>query len=245
MNKIAIATPTFNESKNIKKLIPAIEKVCAKYPKTDFTLLVIDDNSPDKTADVAEVAAKKIRVKNFHVDVLRRAGKEGFGKAYVHGFNVLLPKKFDYIIQMDADLSHNPKYLHDFLKEAERGRDFVVASRYVKGGGTPDWGWHRKLLSRAGNAYTRLLLGSKITDYTGGYNMYSSKLLKKIDTKSLRAGGYGFLIELKYKALQKSKSHSQIPIIFMDRMHGVSKIPKSTIVKNLFLVLKIRSQNAK
>lgn len=241
MKKIAIATPTYNEAKNIQKLIPAVAIVCQKFPDLSFTLLVIDDNSPDGTADKAEAAAKKLKVKNFTVDVLRRKGKEGFGKAYVHGFDTLLAQKFDYIIQMDADLSHDPKYLKDFIEAAQNGADFVVASRYIKGGGTPDWGLHRKLLSRGGNLYTRLFLGSKITDYTGGYNMYSADLLRRIDTGSLQASGYGFLIELKYRALQHSKSHHQVPIVFMDRQHGTSKIPKSTLFKNLVLVPKIRS----
>lgn len=240
MKKIAIATPTYNEVKNISKLITAVSKVCAKFPKIKFTVLVIDDNSPDGTADAADKVGKKLKSKNFEVQVLRRKGKEGFGKAYVHGFNVLLEQSFDYIIQMDADLSHDPKYLNDFIQEAEAGRDFVVASRYIPGGGTPDWGLHRKVLSRGGNLYTRMILGSKITDYTGGYNMYSADLLKSVDTASLSAGGYGFLIELKYKALQESKSFTQIPIIFKDRQHGKSKIPRSTLVKNFILVPQLR-----
>jgi dolichol-phosphate mannosyltransferase len=245
MKNIAIATPTYNEAKNIKKLIPAIAKICKEFPKLSFTVLVIDDNSPDGTADVAEAVGKKTKVKNLSVRVLRRKGKEGFGKAYVHGFNELLKEKFDYIIQMDADLSHDPKYLKQFLSEAEAGHDFIAASRYVKGGGTPDWGMHRKVLSRGGNLYTRAFLGSQITDYTGGYNMYSTKLLKKINTKTLQAGGYGFLIELKYRALQESNSHSQVAIIFKDRQHGKSKIPRSTLINNFILVPKLRRQNKK
>jgi len=110
----------------------------------------------------------------------------------------------------------------------------------MKGGGTPDWSLTRKILSRGGNAYTSLLLGNRITDYTGGYNLYSSELLKKLDLDSLQSGGYGFLIELKNKSLRKSTNIVQIPIIFMDRQHGNSKIPRSTIFNNLVLVLRIR-----
>ena len=245
LKKIAIATPTYNEAKNIQKLIPAVAKVCAKFPEIDFTFLVIDDNSPDKTADLAEQAGNKIKQRNFHTQVLRRKGKEGFGKAYVHGFQVLLKQKFDYIIQMDADLSHNPKYIPQLIKLAEDGHDLVVASRYEKGGGTPDWGLHRKVLSRGGNFYTRAFLGSTITDYTGGYNMFSAELLKKIGIDSLSAGGYGFLIELKYRALQNAKSPAQIAIVFHDRLHGKSKIPKSTIIRNFVLVPKLKYKNNK
>jgi dolichol-phosphate mannosyltransferase len=240
MRNVAIATPTYNEAKNIKKLIPAIEKFCKGFEDLSFTLLIIDDNSPDGTADVAEQAAKKLKIKNLKVQVLRRKGKEGFGKAYVHGFTVLLEQKFDYIIQMDADLSHDPKYLKDFIYAAQEGHDFVAASRYMKGGGTPDWGLHRKILSRGGNLYTRLFLGSIITDYTGGYNMYSSGLLKKINMNTLGATGYGFLIELKHRALQNATSPAQFPIVFHDRLHGKSKIPKSTLIKNFVLVPKIK-----
>jgi dolichol-phosphate mannosyltransferase len=238
--KIAIATPTYNEAKNIVKLIPAVAKAVKSFNDISFTLLVIDDNSPDKTADIAEAAAKKLKQSNFSVQILRRKGKEGFGKAYVHGFQVLMKQGFDFIIQMDADLSHDPKYLPDFIHKAQAGHDFVVASRYVKGGGTPDWGLHRKILSRGGNLYTRAFLGSTITDYTGGYNLYSKKLLKDIDIESLSSGGYGFLIELKHRALQHAKSPAQIAIIFHDRLHGSSKIPKSTLFKNFVLVPKIR-----
>lgn len=238
--KLAIATPTYNESKNIKKLIPRIAKACSEIKDISITVLVIDDNSPDKTADIAEKAASKLNQKNFKVQVLRRKGKEGFGKAYVHGFNELLKKDYDYILQMDADLSHDPKYLKDFIALAVQGKDFIVGSRYVKGGGTPDWGWHRKILSRGGNIYTRLLLGSKITDYTGGFNMFSTDLLRAIDTNSLQAGGYGFLIELKFVALAHSNATAQLPIVFIDRQHGSSKIPKSTLIKNFFLVPKMR-----
>lgn len=237
---LAIATPTYNEAKNIVKLIDAIDSVCPKHPDINFTILVIDDNSPDKTADKAEYAGKNVKAKNLKIRVLRRNGKEGFGKAYIHGFNELLKGNFDYIMQMDADLSHDPKYINDFIKEAKSGTEFVVASRYITGGDTPDWGLHRKILSRGGNIYTRMLLGSKITDYTGGFNMFSTRLLKAIDPDSIEATGYGFLIELKAKALLMTKSSAQIPIIFKDRQHGQSKIPRSTLVKNFILVPKLR-----
>lgn len=240
LRKVAIATPTYNESGNIQKLLPAIAKVCKQFPKIEFVILVIDDNSPDKTADVAEKTAKSIKQKNFRVEILRRKQKEGLGRAYMHGFSVLLKQKPDYIIQMDADMSHDPKYLRNFIVAAQDGRDFIVGSRYIKGGGTPDWAQHRKILSRGGNLYTRLFLGSTITDYTGGYNMFSAPLLKSINADTIAAGGYGFIIELKYRALLQSERPAQVPIIFHDRQHGKSKIPKSTLIKNFILVPKIR-----
>jgi dolichol-phosphate mannosyltransferase len=243
--KLAIAIPTYNEATNVKKLLPAIHKSLADYPKLDCTVFIIDDNSPDGTADIAETVGKKLKTKAFHVEVIRRKRKEGLGKAYVFAFHKLLERKFDYILQMDADLSHNPKYLPHFL-DATQTADFVVGSRYVKGGDTPDWSWNRKLLSRGGNLYTRLMLGSQITDYTGGFNLFSVGLLHAVNLNNLQDAGYGFLIELKYRALQNSHGVVQVPIVFMDRAHGESKLPNNIIIKNLMLVAQIRVRpNAK
>lgn len=237
--KLAVAVPTYNEITNVKKLLPALKKNLSKTD-ADCTVFVIDDNSPDGTASVAEKLGKELKTSKFKVVVLKRKKKEGLGKAYVFAFHKILEKDFDHILQMDADLSHNPKYLPEFLKAAEEA-DFVVGSRYIKGGSTPDWQIHRKLLSRGGNTYTRLMLSSKVSDYTGGFNLYSADLLRKVDLDSLQASGYGFLIELKYKALQKCSDVRQVPIVFMDRQHGSSKIPRGIIIKNLVLVAKLRT----
>lgn len=239
---VAIATPTYNEAKNIQKLITTLSKVCGGLAPIKFTIWVIDDNSPDGTADVADKAGRDNKVKNVTVHVMRRKAKNGLGQAYIDAFNELLKKDFDFVMQMDADMSHHPKYIPQFVSLAESGHDFIVASRYLKGGGTPDWKWYRKLLSRGGNLYTRLFLGSTITDYTGGYNMFSKQLLKKIDVNSLGATGYGFLIELKFRAIQNAISPAQVPIVFHDRQHGNSKIPKRTLVKNFVLVVQLKLQ---
>lgn len=237
--KLAVAVPTYNEITNVKKLLPALKKYLAKTD-ADCTVYIIDDNSPDGTAAAAQKLGKDLKNPSFKVTVLKRPKKEGLGKAYVFAFHKILEKNYDFILQMDADLSHNPKYLPQFL-QAAKDADFVVGSRYIKGGSTPDWQLHRKLLSRGGNTYTRLLLSSRISDYTGGFNLYSSELLKSIDLDSLQASGYGFLIELKYKALQKCQDVRQVPIVFMDRQHGSSKIPRGIIIKNLVLVAKLRA----
>jgi dolichol-phosphate mannosyltransferase len=237
--KLAIAIPTYNEAQNIKKLLPGIKKSLLEVADWQCTVFIIDDNSPDKTAAVARQIGTTLADQRFKVEVLSRKKKEGLGKAYIYAFNEILKQEFDYILQMDADLSHDPKYLPDFLGGTKKS-DFVVGSRYVKGGATPDWSWQRKLQSHGGNIYTRLFLGSRITDYTGGYNLYASGLLRKIDLNSLEASGYGFLIELKYDALKFCKQVTQVPIIFMDRQHGKSKIPRDTILKNLLLVPRLR-----
>lgn len=240
----AIAVPTYNEATNLPTLVKQIKKYIQRSD-AHCTLLVIDDNSPDGTGKIADDLAASEATPNFAMQVLHRKGKEGLGKAYIHGLHVLLDQNFDYIIQMDADLSHHPKYLLDFFKEAEQGRDFVAASRYMAGGGIADWGLHRRILSRGGNIYTRLILGSKITDYTNGLNMFSHKLLKELDIDTLNSAGYGFFIELKHKAVGHAKNFTQIPIILTDRQQGKSKIPKNTIFINLLLVPKLKLKSLK
>ncbi len=238
--KLAIAIPTYNESDNINKLISNIKKYTVK-DNVPCTVLFIDDNSPDGTGDIIDKLIKSESSKLFTIQVLHRMEKDGFGRAYVAGFKKLLKQNFTHIIQMDADLSHNPKYISNFISIIQNtDTDFIVGSRYIKGGDTPDWSIHRKLLSRSGNQYTRLLLGNRIHDYTGGFNLYSHRLLNAISLDSLQASGYGFLIELKFKALAHCTNVKEIPIVFMDRKHGSSKMPKSTIIKNFLLVPKIK-----
>ncbi|HMH30896.1 MAG TPA: polyprenol monophosphomannose synthase [Methylomirabilota bacterium] len=237
--KLAIAVPTYNEAKNLPKLVRQIKSNIAKTNVT-CALLIIDDNSPDGTGELADKLVAKESTKQFKVSVLHRKNKEGLGRAYVAGLNKLLGQNYTHIMQMDADFSHNPKYIQDFVREAYAGRDFVAASRYMKGGSIQGWALHRRILSFGGNIYTRFFLGSRITDYTNGLNMFSSKLLKKVDIDSLGAGGYGFFIELKYTAIQYAQSYTQIPIVLTDRENGKSKLPRNTIFINLVLVPKLR-----
>ena len=238
--KIAIVTPTYNEAGNIERLIKEISAVCKKIEDVSFTLFVADDNSPDGTANIAKTAGIKYKSKNFLVRILSRKKKDGIGKAYINAFNIILKEDFDYVIQIDADLSHNPKYINDFVPLAKKGKDFVATSRYMKGGGITNWGLHRRILSRGGNIYTRAFLGSTITDYTNGLNMFSTKLLRQLNTNGIDSGGYGFFIELKYRAIHLAKNFSQFPIMLVDRENGKSKIPKNTIFINLLLVPRLR-----
>lgn len=238
--KLGICIPTYNEATNIEVVLTKLETVLKPIKDASVMVLVVDDSSPDGTAAIVKTTAERLARPNFKAEVLVRTKKDGFGKACVAGFTQLLAKKVDYILQMDADLSHNPAYIPAFISAAKDGRDFVVASRYIKGGDTPDWPLHRRLLSRYGNLYSRLILSRTVSDYTGGFNLYKASLIKKIELASLQSSGYGFLIELKFRALGYAKSVQQIPIIFNDRQHGKSKIPKSTLIKNIFLVPKIR-----
>jgi dolichol-phosphate mannosyltransferase len=237
--KLAIALPTYNEAENIKKLLPQIKNYVLKYPNLYTSVLVIDDSSPDGTANVADGLSAMHQSDRFTISVLSRKRKEGLGKAYIHAFKVLLREDYDFILQMDADLSHNPQYI-PLLLEASAHSDLVVGSRYVKGGSTPDWTFKRKSLSRGGNLYARFVLGSDISDYTSGFNLFSTELLKKVSLDSITTNGYGFLIELKYRAKLLANNVSQVPIIFLDRQTGYSKLPSNTLLSNFLLVIKIR-----
>lgn len=239
--RLAIAIPTYNEAKNIEKLATSVRDA-VRGLNINCKLLIIDDSSPDGTGKIADRLAASLSDKNFLMQVLHRSEKDGFGRAYIAGFKELLEQDFTHILQMDADMSHNPDYIPSFVAASEKA-DLVVGSRYVAGGSTPDWPLNRRLLSRLGNLYARLILGSRIHDYTGGFNLYTTALLKSFSLDTLQASGYGFLIELKYRAIRNSHGVYEVPIIFFDRAHGVSKMPKSTIFKNLILVPKLKYMN--
>jgi dolichol-phosphate mannosyltransferase len=238
---IGIVVPTYNEAANISLLLKALKKQSLKISNVSFLVAVVDDSSPDGTSKIAKKLGKQLSSSNFSVEVIDRAEKDGYGKACVKGMNYLLSKKVDFVLSMDADLSHDPKYIKNFIA-ASKEHPLVIGSRYVPGGSTPDWPLLRRILSKYGNLYARLFLNKGISDYTGGFNLYSSKLLKEVDLNNIESTGYGFLIELKYKASSKATSIYQVPIVFRDRQHGKSKIPKSTLVKNFLLVPKLGMQ---
>lgn len=238
--QFALLIPSYNEVNNIGVLLEQIAKEVHKQSAISVIAFIIDDNSPDGTAQLAQEVAQPLQTDTFSVKIIYRAQKEGLGRAYVEGFqHVLLSNTFDYAIQMDADLSHDPKYFKCFFESAKRGVDFVIASRYAKGGGIPKWRWHRRLLSLGGNAFARLLLGQSVSDYTGGFNMYSISLLKQINFNELQMSGYGFLIGLKFQAAQSAKTIEHFPIIFLDRIAGQSKMPLNTAFRSFFLVLRL------
>ena len=237
---LAVAVPTYNEAETVGPLLDVMQASLGDVEGLTTTVLFIDDNSPDGTAKLIEGCQEDRQSHNFRIRLLGRPRKEGLRRAYVDGFRYLLADgSFDFILQMDADLSHHPRYIPKLL-EAGRDADLVVGSRYIQGGGTPDWGWRRRLLSWGGNRYARLLLGPPITDYTGGFNLFSTGLLGRIDIERLHASGYGFQIELKYQALQLTSAVQEVPIVFMDRRVGESKIPSNTIVEGLLVVPRIR-----
>lgn len=225
-----VVIPTYNERDNIGALL---ERVLA-LPR--FRALVVDDNSPDGTAEiVARIAADEPRV-----GMLSRPGKQGLGTAYVAGFRRALAEGASYICEMDADFSHDPRYLPVLLEAAETTYDLVLGSRYVPGGGTTDWGVARKLISRGGNMYARIILGLPVMDATGGYRCYRRQVLETIDLDAIHSNGYSFQIELVYRTLQAGFRIGEAPIIFPDRRVGHSKMSRRIVLEALLTVWRLR-----
>lgn len=229
MNAIVVI-PTYNEIDNIERMIQAILGVLP-----EISILVVDDNSPDGTAK----KIKELQSVNSNIHLLERAGKMGLGTAYCEGFQYALSKGFDYIFEMDADFSHDPKELPNFL-EAIKDYDLVLGSRYIKGVNVVNWPLRRLLLSYFANLYTQVITGLPVKDATGGFKCFRAELLKKIDLTTINSNGYGFQIEMTYRLWKKGARIKEIPIIFIDRMNGVSKMNKSIIYEAIFLVWKLK-----
>lgn len=245
MLNVALAVMTYNEAGNIPKLLSDTEKAVKNIKNVTFTMFVVDDSSPDGTGKVVETEAKKVRASNFNVTLLTKSKKEGLGGAYIWGCQQIMQnKEVDYICEMDADLSHNPKYLKDFVEQAQAGAEVVVGSRYIKGGAIPDWSLKRKIMSVLGNLYVRFWLGSKFTDWSGGFNMYKVDLLKELELNSLPKS-YTFILTLKNRAQKVTDKLVEVPIIFMDRTIGESKIPSSYMKEVIVTCPKLALQNIK
>jgi dolichol-phosphate mannosyltransferase len=225
-----VIIPTYNERENIGELIPRV----LQNPR--FRVIVVDDNSPDGTgALVAEMAEQDSRL-----ELIARPGKLGLGTAYLAGFQRALDEGAEFIFEMDADFSHDPGYLPALLAAAEMHYDLVLGSRYVRGGGTSDWGPGRQLISRGGNLYAGLILGLPVADATGGYRCYRRKVLQALDFGAIRSTGYSFQIEMVYRSLQAGFRVGEVPIIFPDRRVGQSKMSRRIVVEALINVWKLR-----
>lgn len=230
--KKMIIIATYNEKDNIEKMLA---EVYENVP--DVHVLVIDDNSPDKTYEIVEnLASTKYSGKLF---LIKRAGKLGLGTAYVAGFNWGLARDYDAIGQMDADFSHNPKYLPS-LFEALKTYDLVLGSRYVAGGGVVNWSLKRKLISRGGSLYAKIILGLPQNDLTGGFKCFRREVLETIDVNQLKSTGYSFQIETTYKTYLNGFKIKEIPIIFEDRVLGVSKMSGNIFKEAILMVLALR-----
>ncbi len=230
--KSLVIVPTYNEKENIPLLIPAIRATGA-----DVDILVVDDNSPDGTGQLVLEMQKK----DSRLHLLSRQGKEGLGKAYLAGFAWGLEKGFDALVEIDADFSHRPVDLLKLLEKI-KSADFVVGSRYVSGGGTVNWGLMRKMISRGGGIYSRLILGYPLNDWTGGFNAWRAETLKKIKLETVLSNGYSFQIELKYKALKAGCLGVEAPITFEDRRVGHSKMSSKIVLEALYRVWLLKFQ---
>ncbi len=222
-----VVLPTYNEAENVGLLLRAIRDAA---PDTD--VFVVDDNSPDGTGRIADEVGSEIG----RVEVLHRAGKNGLGSAYREGFARVLADGYDVVVSMDADFSHDPAEIPEFLAAIDKGADLVIGSRYVTGGGTTDWPVHRQLLSKWGNAYTRAILGVAARDCTSGFRAYRATALASIDPTSTSAEGYAFLTELVRRLSTAGGVVVEQPIIFRDRTRGKSKMSGWIIVESMLLV---------
>jgi len=225
--KVLVVLPTYNEAVNIDRVLRRI-----RVAMDEATVLVVDDGSPDGTADVAEVLGKELG----NIEVMRRQGKSGLGSAYRAGFRWGLEREFDACVEMDADLSHEPEALPGLVAALSGECELAVGSRYVAGGVIPNWAWHRRLLSRGGNVYASALLGLGVADSTSGFRAYSSSILRRIELDRIRADGYGFQIEMTYEARRAGASVVEVPIRFVDRVDGESKMSMVIVVEALGLV---------
>ncbi|GIU87522.1 MAG: dolichol-phosphate mannosyltransferase [Acidimicrobiia bacterium] len=222
-----VVTPTYEEAQNIEEFL---QRVRAAVPEAD--VLVVDDNSPDATADLAEKAAAELG----GIEVLRRPRKIGLGDAYRAGFSVGLARGYDVLVQMDADLSHDPAAIPALLAQVERGAAVAIGSRYVPGGSVPHWPWFRRALSKWGNRYTTLVLGLPVSDATSGFRAYVAEALVQVDYANTRSKGYGFQIELAYRVWRWGGRIAQVPIVFTDRVRGHSKMTLAVAFEELVLV---------
>lgn len=228
---ILIVIPTYNEARNIQTLIPRLRQVA---PQAD--ILVVDDNSPDGTGRIVDEMAKS----DPAIHALHRTAKEGLGRAYIAGFHWGLERGYERLAHMDADLSHDPQYLPALLAASET-HDLALGSRYVPGGGTRNWGLHRRALSRFASFYARTILGISQRDLTGGYRCWQRHALENIDLPTIRSNGYSFMVETLYRAVLRGHSVEEVPIIFVDRVEGQSKMSKKVIVESVGMVWKLRS----
>jgi dolichol-phosphate mannosyltransferase len=231
MKKTLIIIPTYNESDNVKEIIERL--VGLNIPGLE--LLIIDDNSPDQTGDiVAEIGRTDSRI-----NLIRRDGKLGLGTAYVEGFKFAIQSGFDYVFEMDADLSHNPDDIPGFLEEIE-SYDLVIGSRYKTGVNVINWPFNRLLLSLMANWYTRMITGLPIRDCTSGFKCFRREVLEHIDLDNISSDGYSFQIEMTYKAWKRKYKILELPIIFVDRVKGDSKMTRKVMREAVWMVWKLR-----
>ena len=225
--RVLVVLPTYNEAGNIEQILRAVR---LHLPAAD--ILVVDDSSPDGTAAIVQRVAGELG----RIELLERAEKNGLGPAYRAGFAFGLLHDYEAMVEMDSDFSHDPGALPSLVGPVESGAELAIGSRYVPGGSIPDWKLGRRLLSRFGNLYAKHLLGLGVEDSTAGFRVYAATLLRRLDLDAVRANGYGFQIEMTYRSRQAGAAIAEVPIRFVDRVEGTSKMSTSTVTEALGLV---------
>ena len=231
MNEALIIIPTYNEIENIEAIIAAVLE-----QNDDFDVLIVDDGSPDGTG----AKVKELQANSKRIHLIERTGKLGLGTAYLAGFRYGIENKFDFIFEMDADFSHPPKDLNNLYAACKDGADVAVGSRYTKGGGVKDWSNYRLMLSRGASLYVRMITFMPVMDPTAGFKCYKRKVLETIDLDKIKSIGYAFQIEMKYAAYRNGFKIVEVPIIFVDREKGTSKMDTSIIKEAITGVLNKR-----
>jgi dolichol-phosphate mannosyltransferase len=239
MPRVWVVMPTYNEAANLEPIVRAADAQLEQLTGEDHRILVVDDNSPDGTGALADSLAAELG----SVEVLHRPGKSGLGNAYRAGFRHALDAGAELLIEMDADFSHDPRYLGPLL-DAAASADLVLGSRYVAGGGVRDWGLARRVISRGGGLYARVILRVPIRDLTGGFKCIRREVLEAIDLDTIRADGYVFQIEVTYRALVAGFTVEEVPIIFQDRTVGASKMSPLIALEAMWLVPRLRKSAA-
>jgi dolichol-phosphate mannosyltransferase len=230
MVRSLVIIPTFNEADNITRLLPA---VLSQAPHLD--VLIVDDNSPDGTAGLV----RDMMSANSRIHLIERPGKMGLGTAYVLGFKFAIEHGYDYVFEMDADFSHSPKEIPNFLKKIQE-YDLVLGSRYIHGVRVLNWPMRRLLLSFSANVYTQIITGLPIRDATGGFKCFRREVLEAIELDKVKSNGYAFQIEMSFKAWKKGFRLTEIPIIFLDRRSGVSKMSRKIVYEAIFMLWTLR-----
>ena len=233
--RIWLVIPTYNEAENVGPIVRAVVEEMGKVAPGEFRVLIVDDNSPDGTGKLADALSLEFDA----VEVMHRTSKDGLGRAYIAGFERALAAGAELVVEMDADFSHDPKHLGELISAADDA-DIVLGSRYVAGGAVKNWGFVRKLISRGGSSYARMVLGIKVNDLTGGFKCIRRHVLETIDLRSLRADGYVFQIEVTYRAIRSGFRVREVPILFVDRTHGASKMSSIIALEAMWLVPQLR-----
>jgi len=239
MKRALLIIPTYNERENVREIVTSVLAQEPKTPDVQLAVLIVDDNSPDRTDEIVRAMQQEPAIGPEKLHLLSRAGKMGLGTAYVAGFKYGLAQGFDYIFEMDADFSHDPNEIPNFLREI-RTYDLVIGSRYISGANVANWPLRRLLLSYYANKYVRLITRIKVHDATGGFKCFRREVLEAIDLDDIQSNGYAFQIEMNFRAWRKKFKIKEIPIVFVDRHAGTSKMSKAIVREAVALVWKLK-----